>query len=427
MASIYIETYGCAFNISDSEALGGVLTQAGFSIVESEDEADVVVLNSCTVKDRTYLDFQKRLKSLRSHNGTGPAVVVAGCVPKANPGEPLLEGVVQIGANNLSEISEAVHSALRNRPFRQLEPRDEDRVRMAGRRRNPAIEILPINQGCLSACAFCQTRLARGRLHSFPLAEIVERARRAIGEGVREVWLTSQDTGAYGADIGACLPQLLQALISLEGDFKIRLGMSSPQWIRRDLAALLDLYQSPRLYQFLHIPVQSGDGRVLHAMKRGHSVADYEESCNAFVDRSPDMAIWTDIIAGFPTETDEEFEHSLDLVRRTRPATINRSRFSPRPGTVAAQMPQWPSAVITRRSQRLNRVVESISRQNLRRWIGWEGEVLVSEIKKAGSVVCRNHAYRPVVLQGQFQAGQKIKVRILDSTTYHLIGEALSL
>lgn len=423
----YIETYGCAFNFADSETLAALLADEGWRIVPSSGQADVVVLNSCTVKDRTYLDFQKRLKSLTESRCSedGPAVVVAGCVPRANSGETGLKNVVCIGAADLAAIGQAAEAALASKPFRQVGPGDDRRLDLPHERRNPAVEILPINQGCSSVCAFCQTRLARGRLKSFPLCSIVSRIRQAVDEGVSEIWLTSQDTGSYGADIGLRLPDLLETLANEPGDFKIRLGMSSPQWILRDLERLREVFQSPRFYQFLHVPVQSGDDRVLAAMRRDHTAGDYEEICSTFRERFPRMAIWTDIIAGFPTETDEEFEHSLELLRRTRPATVNRSRFSPRPGTAAARMPQLSSKIISQRSRQLNQTVEEISTAGLKEWVGWKGEVRVSEIKRPGSAVARNFAYRPIILQGDYRPGQRLLIRVTDQTTFHLNGQPL--
>ncbi|MCX7012643.1 MAG: tRNA (N(6)-L-threonylcarbamoyladenosine(37)-C(2))-methylthiotransferase [Candidatus Sumerlaeota bacterium] len=423
--SVFIETYGCAFNVSDSEALEGLLTRAGWRIARRADSADVVVLNSCTVKDRTFLDFKKRLAELRAHERAmgRPAVVVAGCVPKANPRDPELLDAVCIGPMNLEAIVEAAEAALARRPLRKIGRGAEERLQLPSIRRNPAVEILPINQGCLSACSFCQTRLARGRLASYPIRDIVERVKKAAAEGVREIWLTSQDTGAYGADLGASLPDLLEALAAVEGDFRVRLGMSSPQWVHHDLQRLLDVFESPRFYQFLHVPVQSGDDRVLRAMGRENTVAQFEEVCAAFRGRFPQIALWTDVIAGFPTETDEEFERTLELLRRTRPATVNRSRFAPRPGTLAARMPQLPSRVVSQRSRRLARLVEEISFASLSEWANWQGEAWVSEIKRAGSAVARNFAYRPIVLRGRFRPGQRVRVRVVGHTVFHLIGE----
>jgi len=337
----------------------------------------------------------------------------------------LLEGVVQIGTNNLGDVAEAVSAALESKRFRRLNTEREDRIGLRGIRRNPAIEILPINHGCLSACTFCQTRIARGRLHSFPIDSIMQRARQALDEGVCEFRLTSQDTGAYGADIGHCLPDLLEALLGLEGDFRLRLGMSSPQWIRRDLKRLLPIFEDDQMYSFLHVPVQSGSDRVLEAMKRGHSAAEFSEVCEVFENEFPRMAIWTDLIVGFPEETDEDFEQTKNLVSRVRPAAINRSRFSPRPGTVAATLKQLPSGIIKDRSRQLNLLAEDISRQWLAQWIGWQGEVWVSEVAKPGSVVCRNHWYAPIAVKGEFAVWQRLNVRTTGATTYHLKGELL--
>ncbi|OPZ22732.1 MAG: (Dimethylallyl)adenosine tRNA methylthiotransferase MiaB [candidate division BRC1 bacterium ADurb.BinA364] len=330
-----------------------------------------------------------------------------------------------LGPRSLSRIAEAAETARGGIRSALLEAAGERRLRLPRRRRNPILEILPINQGCLGHCAYCQTRLARGELLSFPIADIVERARRAIGEGARELWLTSQDTGAYGADIGTSLPRLLEALGELEGGHMFRLGMASPHWLKRDMAPLLDALDNPRFYRFIHAPVQSGDDRVLRAMRRPYAVRDFEWAVDAIRSRFPRAAIWTDIIAGFPTETGEEFERTLDLLRRVRPATVNRSRFSPRPGTEAAAMPQLPSGAISERSRRLARLVEDISRESLKEWIGWAGEARIVETKKPGTAMARNFAYRPIALRGDYEPGRIVRVRASGQTTYHLTGSEI--
>lgn len=424
---IHIETYGCAFNFSDGEALSGLLREAGYEIVADPDCADAIIVNTCTVKDRTFLNFRKRFDRLRaaSEAGEGPRVIVSGCIPKAYRKAPWLEGVSMIGPDTLESIGDVVAATLEGRDVQILRAEREQlsrRARLPAERRNPVIEILPISRGCLSACTFCQTRLARGRLASFRPIDIVEQARRAVGEGVRELWVTSQDTGAYGKDIDYSLARLLRQLCELPGDdpFRIRLGMTSPIWIYEDLEAILDVLEHPRMFKFMHVPVQSGSDAVLEAMKRGNTVAQYEALCEAFLARFPEGTLMTDIIAGFPGESARDFEATLDLLRRIPHAAVNRSRFSPRPGTPAAAMPQLPSATVSERSNRLNELVREQARHFHHALVGRCETVLTAEHKKAGTTLAHNASYRPIVLEGDWELGQWVQVRYTSASDFHL-------
>lgn len=428
-ASIYIETQGCAFNVSDSEAMGGVLAQSGYEIVDSPERADLLVLNTCTVKDRTFLNFRKRLDELRrGEDGEPRPTIVAGCIPKAHKRSDLFDSVSTLGPDTIDRVSDVVRETLHGRVVHATEA-DRDipsRNALPVLRRNPVIEILPIARGCLSSCTFCQTRLARGRLQSFSPEEILAQARRALDEGVREFWVTGQDTGAYGHDIDFPLPRLIGKLLDLRGDFRVRLGMTSPQWVTERLGEYLDLFEHPKMFRFFHVPVQSGSGRVLRAMKREGTVARFEAIHEAFMDRFPDSTFLTDLIAGYPTETDQDFQMTLDLVGRLGLPGTNCSRFSARPGTLAARLPGLHSSVVSERSKRLAAAVrESASRYHALR-VGRNYEVLIDRIEKDGARIGRTGAYRSVKLETDAVLGETVEARIVRAGTFSLFGEIVA-
>ena len=426
---VYIETYGCAFNVSDSETMAGILVAEGFRIADALEGSDVAILNTCTVKDRTWRNFEKRFAELkRAADDGGPRLVIAGCIPKILPDGDLLDGVAALGPDTLDRVGVVVRAALQDSIHREIDPAEQadrlaERVRLPSRRRNPAVEIIPLARGCLSACAFCQTRLARGRLVSFRPEDILDRARRALDEGVTELWLTAQDTGAWGRDRDDALHRLLGRLCALTGDFRVRLGMSSPIWIWRDLDPMLDALAHPKMFHFLHVPVQSGSDRVLRAMRRSGTVDQFERVCRAFAERIPDGSIMTDVIAGYPTETEEDFAATLALLERIGPAAVNRSKFSPRPGTAAALLRPHPDSVVTDRSLRLNRVVRRLARRYHRERVGLCDRVLTCEIKKDGSTLAHNGAYRPVILSGEHPLGQWFDIRYTGAADFHLRAE----
>lgn len=428
--SVCIETYGCSFNASDGEVMAGLLEQAGYRLVERAEEADLLILNTCTVKDRTFWEFEKRLNYLKEAEarGEGPRLILAGCIPKVYHKTGLIEGLSALGPDTLDCVAEVAGETLAGRVAQILKPSasahpEATRMRLPVRRQRPNVEILPIARGCMSACSFCQTRLARGRLRSFRPGDIVRHARQAIAEGVSEIWLTAQDTGAYGRDCHFKLPRLLEELCALEGDFKIRLGMSSPIWIWEDLDAYLDALMHPKMFRFLHVPVQSGSDRVLRDMKRANTVQQYVEMCDAFRTRFPEGTLMTDIIVGFPTEDEEAFCETLHMLERTRPACVNRSKFSPRPGTAAASHKALPSKVITERSLRLAEVVKRLAREHHARFVGRRERALVSEVRETGLTFAYNDAYRPVLIDEPLTPGRWIEVEYTDCADFHLKGK----
>lgn len=210
-------------------------------------------------------------------------------------------------------------------------------------RKNPLVEIIPLSTGCLGSCTYCKTRHARGKLGSYDPNAIVERAQQAIGEGVMEIWLTSEDTGAYGRDIDTDLPTLLKSIIKImPNNIMLRLGMTNPPFILEHLQAMADILNHPRVYQFLHVPVQCGSNPVLDKMNREYTVEEFSEVADFLIENVPNMIVATDIICGFPTEDEKHHQESCDLVRKYQFPVLNISQFYPRPGTVAAKWKQLP-------------------------------------------------------------------------------------
>ncbi|EDO27803.1 predicted protein, partial [Nematostella vectensis] len=201
---------------------------------------------------------------------------------------------------------------------------------------------------CLNQCTYCKTKHARGDLGSYPPEEIVNRAKQAFNEGVVEMWLTSEDTGAYGKDIGVTLPELLWQLVKVipEGG-RMRIGMTNPPYILEHLEEMAKILNHPRVYSFLHVPVQSASTNVLADMKREYIAEDFEHVVNYLRQRVPDLTIATDLICGFPTETEDDFQKTLDLVKKYKFPSLFINQFYPRPGTPAARMKRLPTEEVS--------------------------------------------------------------------------------
>ncbi|MFA4907050.1 MAG: MiaB/RimO family radical SAM methylthiotransferase [archaeon] len=276
---------------------------------------------------------------------------------------------------------------------------------------SPVTAIIPINSGCLNNCTFCSVKTSRGKLHSFPVESILRRFRREI-KTKREIWLTSQDTGAYGFDINSSLPELLEALLCEEGDFRIRIGMANPWHFRRIESGLVPLFDDERLYKFLHIPLQSGSDRILSLMCRGYTAEYWAGLIGRLRASIPSLAISTDIITGFPTETESEFNSTLEALLRARPDTVNISRYGKRDGTIAAEMQgQVEGRIKSERSRAASAFAWKIALENNSALVGARQKALVSETGSRGGMVARTNSYRPVVLSSA-NLGEFLEVRI---------------
>ena len=422
MARVYIEAYGCSANLADSEMVQGLLVRAGHTIIGEPGGADASVVLSCTVKTPTQRKIEKRIRQLHL---SGRPLIVAGCMPKAQRDlvVEIAPGASLMGPDNIREVVGVVEAAIEGVSSEALEGGSPDRTCLPRARENPVIHIAPIASGCLGSCTYCIVKRARGELTSFPADAIIDDARSALESGCREIWVTAEDTAAYRwGDVG--LPGLLEGLSGLPGRFFIRVGMMTPNQAMPILDSLIEAYSSDRVFKFVHIPVQAGSDEVLKRMGRRYTVDDYRALAWRFRDELPLVSISTDIICGFPGETEDQFDDSLRLVEETKPNVLNISRFWSRPGTVAASMEgQLHGRVTKERSRRLTELWKEMSMESNLRWVGWEGEAVIDEVGRSGGMVARNIAYKPVVINEPVRVGDFVNVRITGARRGYLIGE----
>lgn len=283
--TVYIKTWGCAHNGSDGEYMAGQLAAYGYKLTDDPESADLWLLNSCTVKGPAETHFRNEIEKGKK---LGKHVVAAGCVPQGAPKSSYLEGLSIVGVQNIDRVVEVVEETLKGHSVRLLGKKKENGKKTGGAnlllpkvRKNPLIEIIPINTGCLNQCTYCKTKHARGELGSYAIEDIVERAVQAFSEGVVELWLTSEDTGAYGRDIGTSLPRLLEEIIQvIPENCRMRVGMTNPPYILEHLEDMAKILAHDKVYSFLHVPVQSGSDSVLADMKRDYTRADFEHVVN---------------------------------------------------------------------------------------------------------------------------------------------------
>ena len=424
MQKVHFITQGCSSNARESEIMMGLLNNSGHNIVNDENNSDVNVVNICTVKgDTTALREIRRLKKLHGDK----KLIVAGCitesiVPKIRN---IDENISFVNTHNLGRIAAVVENSVNGMALELLDKRYEQKVNLPSVRKNPVVGIVPILNGCNYFCTFCSTKLVKGKLFSYPMDAIRQDVKEHLKAGCKEIWITSNDNGAYMVEQGGKqkIAELLEQVLSVPVDFKLRLGMMNPGNTMTILEELIEIYKHPKMFKFLHIPVQSGNNEILKIMNRKYYAEDFVNVVDAFRKEIPEITVSTDIIVGFPSETEEQFEDSLNLIKKIRPDVLNLSRYAARDGTIAAKMKQLSTNTLKQRSRLMTSLYRQIALENNKKWIGWEGRILIDEKGKENSWIGRNYCYKPVIVKGDFKLGDEINIKIREVTPFDLRGE----
>ncbi|EEB74070.1 tRNA (N(6)-L-threonylcarbamoyladenosine(37)-C(2))-methylthiotransferase [Thermococcus sp. AM4] len=421
MVRVHVESYGCSRNKADGEIMEALLLKAGHELVETPENADYVVVNTCAVKDPTEFKMAKRIRELLD---SGKKVIATGCLVHVNPDaiDPRVSGI--LGVKSIDRIAEAIEIAERGGKLVSVEgwrERNPDKLELPRLWKPGVAFVVPISEGCLNACTYCATRFARGVLKSYKPELVVKWVKEALARGYREIILSSEDTGCYGFDIGTNLAELLDEITAIEGEFRVRVGMMNPNHVLKFLDELIEAYQDEKVYRFLHLPVQSGDNEILRRMGRNYTVEEFKEIVRAFRKKIPELNLNTDIIVGFPGETEEAFRNTVELVKRIKPDKINVSRYSARPGTIAARWKQLPGWLVKERSRELHRLRLQIAYEINKAYVGRTVEVLVHGPGKKGGVEGRAFNYKDIILDSG-EAGSLVRAKVERATATYLIG-----
>ncbi len=396
--SFWIEGYGCSSSIADMEMIAGQLKNSGYTLSKSPSKSNINLIVTCSVKDVTEHKMSYRIKSLSKYD---KPLVIAGCLPAADIKlvEKLNPNASIMGPNSIDKTIEIVNTALNGHKSICLNNSNLEKVSFPRIRINPLISIIEIASGCLSECSFCQTKLAKGDLKSYRIGQLINQIKKDIKTGIAEIWLTSTDNGCYGRDIGTNLIELLKRCDEIEGEFKLRVGMMNPMYLKDLVTDLIDTFShSNKIYNFIHIPVQSGSENILRKMKRGHTARTFEQLVKQFRKKIPNITIATDIITGFPGETEDDFELTLKLIQDLEIDIINTSKFSPRPGTKAAEFKRIDQDIILKRSEKLHGIAKQIAKKRNSMWLNWEGDILINEIDNHG-IKGRNQYYKSILVK----------------------------
>ena len=437
---LYIKTYGCQMNVYDSERMADVLRPLGYAMTDIPDGADLVVLNTCHIREKaaekvySELGRIKEMRDAKAEAGGGPmTVAVAGCVAQAEGAEIMRRAPVVdlvIGPQAYHQFPELIAKVSRSRGERlaaDFAPEAKfDALPEARAYQGPAA-FLTVQEGCDKFCTFCVVPYTRGAEYSRPVAAIVSEAERLAAQGVREVTLLGQNVNAYDGEgedgAPSTLARLARRLAQIPGLDRIRYTTSHPRDMGDDLiAAHAEL---DALMPYLHLPVQSGSDRILKAMNRAHTADSYLKLIDRVRAARPDIALSGDFIVGFPGETEADFEATLDLVRAVNYAACFSFKYSRRPGTPASAMPgQVAEEIKTERLARLNALLDEQAHAFNAATVGRTLPVLFEKPgRRDGQIIGRSPYLQAVWVEGpQSLIGSIARVHIDASARNSLAG-----
>lgn len=424
--NVYIESYGCSANLNNSEIIAGLLQRAGLFTVKNPKIADLAIINTCIVKGPTEKRMFLRIRELSKKFNA--KLIVTGCMPDvlSNEIRKISPRSSLVGSHNIHEIAKAVKKISERKIVSLTGKKNEIKLCMPKINQNKIIGITQILEGCLGNCSYCITRYAKGRLFSYPKEKIIENVKNDLKNGCKEIWLTSQDNAAYGLDNGKNeLPELLNEIISLKGKFFLRLGMMNPNNLSNILDKLIECYKSDKMFKFLHIPLQSGSDKVLRDMNREYKTKDFIKIIKKFKKEFPSLAISTDIIVGYPTETEKDFKDTLAIIREIKPSILNISKFWPRDGTEAAKLKQLDANVIKKRAIEAMNIHKEIALEGSKRMIEWKGICLVDKHGFEDTFLARNIDYRLLILKGKNLLGKFLNVKIARATPHYVFADII--
>ena len=450
MPKVYIKTYGCQMNERDSEQVGRMFVERGFTMTPAESEADVILINTCSVRDQAEQKALGKMGMMGRIRKTKPDVVYGflGCMAQSR-GDELLKTVphldLVVGTQKYHKVADHVEAILRNRQERQMDdPRfsvvdvaeetdSQNTIRDHQLKDGQATAFVSIMQGCNMKCTFCIVPYTRGSERSRPIPEIVEEVRSLVDRGVKEVTLLGQIVNLYGrhefpkSDDGKSpFVQLLEAVHEVEGIERIRFTSPHPVGYKKDVVEAFTYL--PKLASHVHFPLQSGSDRILRAMHRPYKAERFVEICEQMREARPGISITTDIIVGFPGETDEDYQKTRELCERIRFDNAFVFRYSKRKDTPAAELPdQLPERVKEERNQDLLALINQLSRPSYESLVGKKVEILcegpskTTETRLSG----RTSTNKIVVFEGDRErhTGQIFDVMIRDLHNFTLYGD----
>ncbi|MDP2926148.1 MAG: tRNA (N(6)-L-threonylcarbamoyladenosine(37)-C(2))-methylthiotransferase [Nanoarchaeota archaeon] len=453
MLQIYIETYGCSNNIAESGIMKALLYSHGCSFTNNLDIAEIMIINTCIVKQKTISKIKRRIQDLMPKFDNGRKIIIAGCMP-----EVLLTEIIKLSSHSsiisthrIKEISKVVESVLKGKRVVLTGKSNLEKCSLPKIRENKLITIIPISSGCNGSCSYCLARLAKGSLFSYPEDEIIKSIENDLKQGAKEIWLTSQDNASYGLDRGKQeLPELLNKVLNLKHNFKLRLGMMNPNNIHQILDKMIEIYKNKKMYKFLHIPIQSASNKIIQDMGRLYNIEQVIEIIQKFRKEFPDITIATDIIVGYPIETEEDHKLNLEFLKTYKPDVFNLSKFSSHKNTKAGKLLVLNKELINKRASELMEMHRKTAMENKQKFKDKIIKVFVNvKVPASGSGTLsmlqnsdknfghkkisnnlyesRDDNYNIILIKSSDKSilGKNIDVKVKSIGVHHMIGEVV--
>ncbi len=433
----YVRSFGCQLNVSDGEKIKGLLKKLGYGFTEDETRADLIILNTCAVRESAENRVFGIIGSMKKLKELNPSLIigVSGCMTaQSHISERIKRSYQQVdfvvGTSAIGRIPGLLLDCLKGRKFgMDIEEYDDFSETVEQVRSCSFKASVPVMFGCNNFCTYCIVPYVRGRERSRRQEDIVAEVKQLAAEGCREIMLLGQNVNSYGNDLGEknAFPRLLRELDSIDGDFIIRFMSSHPKDASKELIDAI--FDCGKVAKHLHLPLQSGSSSVLERMNRRYTVEKYLETVDEIRRRDPDFSLTTDIIVGFPNETEEEFRGTLDVVKRVRFDNIYSFIYSRRSGTKAAEIPdETPEEEKSARMRRLLETQREISSEGYKRFIGRRMRVLAEDLskKRKGFISGKSSEFIIVEFEGDASLiGQFVDVEIIDAMNWAVLGRMI--
>ena len=432
MKKLFIETLGCAMNVRDSEHIIAVLNQKeNYELTNNIEEADLIIINTCSVREKPVSKLFSEIGQFKKAKKGGAKIGVAGCTASHLGKEIIKKAPVVdfvLGARNVSKITQVINQ---KGAVEVDTSYDESTYIFGDFRSNPFKAMVNISIGCDKSCTFCIVPVTRGEEISIPSNLIIQEVKKAVKSGAKEVTLLGQNVNNYGRrfssqESGAKnFTQLLREVSAVEGLERIR--FTSPHPLHMDNEFLEEFANNPKICKQIHVPLQSGSSKLLKKMKRGYTKEWFLDRCAKIRELAPNATISTDIIVGFPEESNSDFEDTMDVLEKVRFDALFSFIYSPRPHTEAAKYPnQISKEIASQRLQRLQSRHKEIQKEIMDNQVDKIVDVLFDELKSDGKVAGRSDEGRLVMVKGSEELLGEIKqVKITSANITILHGEVL--
>ncbi|MEZ0360796.1 MAG: tRNA (N6-isopentenyl adenosine(37)-C2)-methylthiotransferase MiaB [Hydrogenobacter sp.] len=425
----YIKTFGCQMNFNDSERIKGILQTLGYEEVQNWKEADIILINTCTIREKPDQKVFSHLGEYKKVKEENPKAIigVCGCLAQRMGFELVQKAQVvdimfsSFNIHQLPELIQQAQAGYKAIAILENPPEDEEKLwNYPTVRENPYCAYVTVTKGCDKNCTYCVVPKTRGRQRSRSMESIIREVKRLVEDGVKEIHLLGQNVTAWGQDIGRHFSELLYEVAQIEGVKRIRFTTGHPKDLDEKIVKAIS--EIDKVCQHIHLPVQAGSNRILKLMDRGYTKEDYLEKIRMLKEYVKGITFSTDVIVGFPTETEEDFEETLDVLKKVRFEQVFSFKYSPRPDTPAYSMEgQVPDDIKTERMTRLLELQKTILADIAKSYEGTVQEVLIESFEDGNKLIGRTRTNRWASMNGSEELlGKIVKVKVIKSYPFSM-------